>query len=97
MKTFFKMAVVTALASCAFTPAMANTQCGNRENIISTLEKEYGETRRSAGLANNNGLLEVYASLESGSWTITLTMPNGMMCLVAAGQSYEEYPVPPNL
>ena len=29
------------------------------------------------------------ASAESGSWTITVTMPTGMTCLMASGQSFE--------
>ena len=30
-----------------------------------------------------------YDYAESGSWTITVTMPTGMTCLMASGQSYE--------
>ncbi len=33
--------------------------------------------------------MEIYASDETGSWTIIVTLPDGMACLVAAGQSYE--------
>ena len=31
----------------------------------------------------------MFASQETGTWTITVTMPNGMMCLVASGEAYE--------
>ena len=34
--------------------------------------------------------MEVFASVESGSWTITVTMSNGITCLVASGQAFEE-------
>jgi len=27
---------------------------------------------------------------DTGTWTITLTTPNGLTCLVASGQSWEE-------
>ncbi len=41
------------------------------------------------GLGANNSVIEVFASDESGSWTITVTTPNGVTCLVASGQAYE--------
>jgi len=41
------------------------------------------------GLAANNGVVETYASTESGTWTIVITMPNGMTCLVAAGEAFQ--------
>jgi hypothetical protein len=41
------------------------------------------------GLGANNAVVEVFASDASGSWTITVTMPNGLTCLVASGQAFE--------
>ena len=38
--------------------------------------------------ANNGGVLEVLSS-EKGSWTILVTMPNGVSCMLATGQSWE--------
>ncbi len=35
-------------------------------------------------------MVEIFASEDSGSWTITVTMPNGSTCLMATGQSYEK-------
>jgi hypothetical protein len=34
-------------------------------------------------------VLEVFAS-DTGSWTITVTLPSGMTCLVATGQGWED-------
>jgi hypothetical protein len=66
----------------------APAQCGPRGQVAATLAERYGETRRAIGLAANNTVMEVYAS-DEGSWTITVTMPDGTMCLLAAGQNYE--------
>ncbi|PLS23592.1 hypothetical protein [Neptunicoccus cionae] len=63
--------------------------CAQRPQVVERLETKYGETRRSVGLASNSGIVEVFASERSGSWTIIITLPNGMTCLVAAGESYE--------
>lgn len=63
--------------------------CAPREVVLKKLTGQYGETRRSMGLAANSGIVELHASGDSGSWTITVTHPNGMTCLVAAGTSFE--------
>ena len=63
--------------------------CGPRDAVVERLATKYGESRQSMGLGANNAVMEVFASSETGTWTITVTMPNGMMCLVASGQAYE--------
>lgn len=66
-----------------------NRNCADRETVVDRLANTYGESRQSIGLAPNNSVVEVFASLETGTWTITVTSPAGMMCLVASGQAYE--------
>lgn len=73
----------------ATTAAIAAPQCAQRDTVLAQLAKTYGETRRGMGLASNNSVMEVFASTSSGSWTITVTMPNGVTCLVASGQGFE--------
>ncbi|MCP5074053.1 MAG: hypothetical protein GY947_12285 [Rhodobacteraceae bacterium] len=63
--------------------------CAQRTQVVERLHDRYGETRQSVGLAQNNGVVEVFASNESGTWTIVITLPNGMTCLVAAGSAFE--------
>ncbi len=67
----------------------ADPQCGVRDKVVERLAATYGETRRSMGLANNSTVMEVYASEKTGSWTITVTLPNGLTCLVASGDGFE--------
>ena len=69
--------------------AQQNRNCGARDVVVERLASTYGESRQSIGLAPNNSVVEVFASLETGTWTITVTMPSGMTCLVASGQSFE--------
>lgn len=70
-------------------PASAQTVCGKRDDIILQLEKKYGETRRSVGVQQGRGVVEVFASVKTGSWTILVTDPRGMSCLMAAGEAFE--------
>lgn len=75
-----------------FSAQNANAQsrsCAPRPVVVERLSDTYGETRQSIGLATNNTVVEVFASSDSGSWTIMVTTPQGMTCLVAAGRSFE--------
>lgn len=66
-----------------------NRSCGPREGVVTRLAERYGETRRSIGLGARNHVVEVFASADTGTWTITVTTPNGTTCLVASGRGYE--------
>lgn len=79
------------LATAATQVHAQNRQnCGPREIVVTRLNEGFGETRQSIGLGANNAVIEVFASNETGTWTITVTMPSGMTCLVASGQAFEE-------
>ncbi|MEL6996790.1 MAG: hypothetical protein AAFN27_11850 [Pseudomonadota bacterium] len=88
---FAKFAALALVPVCvAFsTTAQAQTVCGARGDIIAQLEKKYGETRRSVGLQQGRGVVEVYASASTGSWTILVTDARGKSCLMAAGEAFE--------
>jgi hypothetical protein len=66
-----------------------NANCAPHDAVVARLAERYGETRQSIGIAQNNSVVEVFASAETGTWTITVTMPNGPTCLVAAGAAFE--------
>jgi hypothetical protein len=67
----------------------AAPQCAARDIVTAQLTDKYGETRRGMGMAANSTVMELFASDASGTWTITVTLPNGMTCLVASGQGFE--------
>ncbi|MEW9921046.1 hypothetical protein AB2B41_15645 [Marimonas sp. MJW-29] len=69
--------------------AAQGRNCAPRDAVVERLASGYGETRQSVGLGANNAVVEVFASTETGSWTITVTVPGGLTCLVASGQSFE--------
>ena len=62
--------------------------CGSHTDVISALQREYGETRISRGLTNGGAVIEVFAS-EDGSFSVLLTAPNGTSCMISAGDSWE--------
>lgn len=69
--------------------ARGETQCDARDRVLAFLSERYGETRRSVGLAGEGAVMELFAAADTGTWTITVTLTDGQMCLVASGSAYE--------
>jgi hypothetical protein len=77
-------------AAAATSPALSQTaNCGPHELVTERLADGYGESRQSIALGAGNTLVETWANLDTGSWTITVTQPGGPTCLVASGQAFE--------
>lgn len=71
--------------------------CAPHAQVVERLAAGYGETRQSIGVGSDNTVVEVFASLETGSWTITVTAAGGPTCLVASGQAFQNLTeTPPN-
>ncbi|WP_170327180.1 hypothetical protein [Ruegeria arenilitoris] len=97
-KTLFKMTMGLGIMVLAAQQVQART-CAPREDVVKRLAETYGETRRGIGIARQGAVMEVYASDQTGSWTITVTLPDGMTCLIATGQAFEQMAeaLPPNV
>ena len=79
----------TGISKADAQTARSPQNCGPKYAVLKRLAKSYGEVQQSQGLGANNAIIEVFASSTTGSWTITVTMPTGLTCLVASGQAYE--------
>ncbi|MEM8539268.1 MAG: hypothetical protein AAGF56_15570 [Pseudomonadota bacterium] len=82
-------AAILGLFATGLSAQSAAANCAPRDVVIERLADRYGESRQSVGLGSNNAVVEVFASEETGTWTITVTSVNGLTCMVASGQSYE--------
>lgn len=78
-------------------PAMAQetAPCVKRADFLSHLSSNYDEAPIALGLTASGRVLEVVAS-EGGSWTIIVTMPNGVSCGIASGEHWELVKEPMN-
>ena len=63
--------------------------CADHAAVTALLADRYGESRQSIGMGANNTVVEIFASAETGTWTITVTQPGGPTCLVASGHQFE--------
>lgn len=68
--------------------AAAQPQCNERDQVLELLAKKYKEAPVAAGVTNTGGLVEVLTDGTGGTWTIIVTTPQGVSCLVAAGEGW---------
>lgn len=84
---------VTLAAIATASPALAQQPlCTDRNEVLSQLSNQYSEAPVAMGVANNGGVVEILSSQAGTSWTIILTMPNGVTCMIAAGENWESLP-----
>ena len=90
-----RTALVVALTAIPglFSVAFAQQpMCTERNAVLNQLSNQYSEAPVAMGVANNGGVLEILSSSARKSWTIILTMPSGVTCMIAAGENWEALP-----
>ena len=85
----FTLSFGLAAVLAATQVAHSAPQCDSREAVTALLADRYNETRRAVGIAGQAAVMELYASDATGTWSITMTLPDGTMCLMASGSNYE--------
>jgi len=71
-------------------PARAQTApaiCRARDGLLTQLEHKYGEVPVAIGVANG-ALIELLTAKDGMTWTIILTSPKGISCLIASGEGW---------
>ncbi len=68
--------------------------CTARDGLLTQLEQKYGEIPVAIGVADG-ALIELLTAKDGITWTIILTSPKGMSCLIASGEGWRPLaPVP---
>ena len=88
---YFFSFLLAAAVSVGAVSAKAETFCGDRTKLIDTLAKKYEEVPSAFGIVGQKNLVELFVS-KSGSWTMLMTQSSGATCIMAAGQSWEQFP-----
>lgn len=68
-------------------PVAAQGVCATRTDMVDVLTTKHKEQLVGRGIAGRS-IVEVFAS-EQGSFTVFTTSPQGVSCLVAAGQDWQ--------
>ena len=84
------MILRSTILALAVTGGAAQAQeqhCSDHETMVRHLAEGWGESRQSIGLDAGNSVVELFASPETGTWT--LTQAGGETCMVASGHAWE--------
>ncbi len=84
----WKTLVLGATLVLASSFAFAAPQCNSRGQVLELLSETYSEAPVAVGVTNNGGLVEVLSTGDGNTWSIIITSPQGMSCLVAAGEGW---------
>ncbi len=83
-----------AATMMAFTVSAAaeENSCSPRLDALAQLEGKYTEQPVALGLSENGRIIEVLSSQDGATWTIMMTLPNGISCYLASGEGWASLP-----
>jgi hypothetical protein len=86
-----RLTIVAGIVSSMPASVAAETMvwCGPHDIVTSILVEDFQELREAVGLSEAGSLMEIFASA-AGNWTILLTSPTGLACIIAAGENFEK-------
>lgn len=78
--------IAFCLAACATAAQAQPMPCAPRAQVLDMLSQSE-QTRRAVG-HTGQAVMETFANAKTGAWTITVSLPDGRMCLLANGQDF---------
>jgi hypothetical protein len=64
------------------------SQCDTRAKVLGYLANKYQEIPVAIGVTSSRSIMEVLSSADGKTWTIIMTSPQGLSCLIAAGEGW---------
>jgi len=91
------IAVLWALPTSATDPVTSATvsssgqrlPCLDASDVDHNLRTQFGETVGGRGVASPSSIWSLYISPSGATWTIIVTLTNGLSCFVAAGEYWQ--------
>ncbi len=83
--------MLIAILFLSLSSAEAQTRrqaCDLRDKVVAHLKAKFGEDRSSLMLDARGNLLEMFSNHETGSWTLTVTLPGGPTCVMNSGEHF---------
>ncbi len=69
--------------------ARAQDPCAPHAEMKDHLKQQYTEVRIAIAFSGNGQLVEVFSTGDGATWTIVVTTPNGLSCILIAGETWE--------
>lgn len=85
----YAVALISAAVFSAAAPAAANSICAPHDQMVEMLNERFSEQPTAIGIAGNGQLLEVFTAGDGSTWTIVMTTPKGVSCVVSDGLNWD--------
>lgn len=82
------MAVIVSGTTLFVRPATAENLWMERTKVVAELGGKYAEAPTALGVSSNGGVLELFTAEDGATWTMVITMPNGLSTVVANGEHW---------
>ena len=82
-------AAMLGAVSLGSSEAAAQSVGKPHQQVVKVLRDRYDEAPAFIGLATGGAVVEVFTSEDGSTWTIVMTLPNGLSSIIAAGESWE--------
>lgn len=82
-----RFAYTEASSGTAPTPSEVNL-CGDRNQMVRDLDREFHELPLATGLVDKDAVMEIFVS-PGGTWTILATGTDGLSCVMAVGEGFD--------
>ncbi len=74
------------------TTVRAQPVCMPHDALTERLYATFAEAPAANAIANNGALVELFATRDRSSWTLAMTRPGGISCVLVAGQEWNRFP-----
>jgi hypothetical protein len=78
-----------ALTILAAPAAAQPIACAPHSAMTAYLSQSEGQSQQAVALERSGNLIETWADLETGRWTLVMVAPDGAACIVALGPLFE--------
>lgn len=91
MKKVYGIAIAAVFFLFAFASAQAQQQaCGPRDKVLAHLADKFGEQPVAMGvMTGGQAVLEILASQDGKTFTVIMSLPNGISCVKADGAGFQ--------
>ncbi len=70
----------------------AQPVCMSHDELARRLHERFQEVQVANAISNNGALVELYATSDHSSWTLAMTRPGEMSCVLVAGEAWHQFP-----
>ena len=85
----YALALISAAVLSAAAPASARSICAPHDQMVELLNRQFSEQPAAIGISGNGQLLEVFTAGDGSTWTIVMTTPQGVSCVVSDGLNWD--------